>query len=512
MKKLILFLLVIATALSAAGCERPSVQEEEMSEPVRGRSVINLQMREADTLDPIITTRQSVRDGLMIIYEPLFNVNETFTLENVLAEGYAFNENATVMTLKIKSGVLWHDGSYLTAEDVAYTVNKIKQSPSSSYYLNLESVERVEKINDYEVVFYLNKPNALLVYSLYFPIVKTNSDPSIPIGTGPFMYKESDGKSLTLTKNSAWHMGEVMSDGVKFLYMRTSAMAQEAFASGKIHAVTKDMLDTENFAIKENNTKHMCPDGMFEFIGFNADKGIFADPLLRIAASNAVNRSKIGEIFGSGIASGFPIMTGSGAFSPSYDTAEYNLDYAKEVIFSAGWTDADYDGLPEKAIDNILCDMEFTLLTAKGDNQRLLAAEEIKTELLEAGFTVKIQTVDSETYHERIAEGEYDAFLGAFYYSAPYNVTELLASYGSVNFSGYSSGEIDAALGQLASATDAQKASVAFSSLQALYIASQPIAGLVFRTTYVVTSPYIEGEIKPYPYSPYANIANWVVK
>ncbi len=510
MKKFISILLLFAMAFSLCGCEGETIEmPTDTEEVVTGEKIINIQMREADTLDPLLTMRQSVRDALLTVYEPLFNIDETFALVPVLAQSYAFNENATVMTLKIKENVLWHNGQIFTAEDVIYTVNRIKENPQSSYYLNLASVDRVEKLNDYEIVFYLNEPDAFLVYSLYFPIMRVNADPNAMIGTGAYMYKETDGKTINLIKNSAWHNGEAVCDGVKILSMRTTAMAQEAFSAGKIHAVTKEMLDTENFAIKESNTRHIYPDGMFEFIGFNSARGIFTDALLRIAASNAVNRVKIAEIYGDATASGFPIMPGSSAFSPSYEMSEYNLDYAKEVVFSAGWTDMDGNGRMEKAIDNILTPMSFTLLVANSDPLRAAVAEEVRANLEAAGFTVNIQLTDVETYNNKIASGDYDAFIGAIYYADPYDISGLLYSDGSVSFNGYGSPELDFAVSELMSATGVDKTSVAFSKLQSLYVAHQPLSGLVFRTTYVVTSPYVEGEVKPYPYSPYANIASW---
>ncbi|MBQ8002661.1 MAG: ABC transporter substrate-binding protein [Clostridia bacterium] len=513
MKKLISLILITILLFSLCACESAVTEEPtEVYEEIWEKNIINLQMREPDTLDPHLTTRQSVRDALLIVYEPLFNIDELFGLSPVLAQSYAFNENATVMTLRVKEGVLWHNGQSFTADDVVYTVNRIKENPQSSYYANLESVERVEKLSNYEIAFFLSESNALLVYSLYFPIVRTNTDASVDmIGTGPFMLKETDGKSLSLVKNGAWHLGEVGCDGVKFLYMRTGEMAQEAFSSGKIHAVTKEMLDTENFAIKESHTKHICPDGLFEFVGFNAKQGIFSDPLLRIAASNAIDRKKIAEIYSDAIPSGFPIMPSSSAFTPSFETTDYNLDYAKEVIFSAGWRDANYDTKLEKTTAEGISNLSFTLLATNTDTLRAQAAEEIKKHLTEAGFEVRVEVVDQQVYYERIENGEFDAFLGAVYYDDPYNMKDILSSNGRINYSFYSSSEMDFALSEFASNASYDKATIAFSKLQSHYIAYQPVAGLVFRTTYVLTSPYVQGEVSPYPYSPYANIAKWTL-
>ena len=171
--------------------------------------------------------------------------------------------------------------------------------------------------------------------------------------------------------------------------------------------------------------------------------------------------------------------------------------------------DLDGNKTLEKIIDGEWTALSFSLLVANSDPLRAMAAEEVKLSLGEALFNVNIEMVDIEEYNERIQSGDYDAFLGAIYCADPYDVTSILCSDGSINYEIFSCPEMDFAVSNLMSATSVDKASVAFSKLQSLYAIYQPIAGMVFRTTYVVTSPYIEGEIKPYPYSPYANIASW---
>lgn len=512
MKKILSILLVLSMCITLVSCTKENKEEEYYPEIQMKKGVINLQMRDPDILDPILTGKLSVRDALLTVYEPLFNVTDTFALEPVLAETFAFNEGATVMTLKLKEGVLWHNNHVLTADDVIYTVNRIKENPSSSYYLNLEKLERAEKLSDYEVVFYLTGSYALFVYNLYFPIMHVNEDVASCVGTGPYRFKETDGKQLVLEKNTAWHMGEVKNDGVKFIYMKTTEMAQEAFSSGKIHAVTKNMLDTENFAIKGSHTKHIYTNGLFEFMGFNNTQGVFTDPLIRNAASHAINRDELAQLFDGATPSAFPVMRGSSAFSPVFETVNYSGDYAREIIFSAGWIDYDGDGVPSKMLNGMLRDLSVTIIVATQDSVRVQAAEMIKNHLTQAGFKVNVDVVDITAYNTRIYGGEFDIFLGAVYYDSPYDMTHLLTSSGPINYMGYRSGRMDDAIKLFSSSPDIDTATLAFSKIQSIYNEEQPIAGVVFRNSYVLTNSSVEGEINPFPYSPYANISNWIIK
>lgn len=510
-KKIFSFITAALLLLTAAGCENHTDGEEFNIDDIPSvGGVINLQMRTPDTLDPLLTERQTTRDALLIVYEPLFNVTDNFDIEGVLAESYEFSPDATRLTVKLRSDVRWHNGERFSPDDVIYTVNKIKENPQGSYHKNLEAVESVVKTGDSSVLFKLSRPYHQFVYALYFPIENEGVDAaSACVGTGPYMLSDIDSRRMTLRRFDGWHGTSAYADGINIFFMRTSLMAQEAFSSGKIHAVSGEMLDSENFAIKEGMNKTDYPNGVFEFMGFNTESGIFSDPLLRIAAANAVNRTEVENAYGTGVSSGFPVMTGSAAFSPSYETTSYDAEYAGEVIFSAGWTDIDYDNRPERVTDEGVRELSFTLLVSESSPPRVNAARTVKESLEEAGFTVTLKAVSQEEYNEKIAGGEYDAFIGAVYIYIPYDLSQLLSSEGEVNYFGYKSSDMDSALAALEGAGDNAGFSSAFNAVQSLFIAEQPLTGIIFGNSFVVTQPGIGKDIKPYPYSPYANISKW---
>ena len=512
MKKIISGILIICLFILTCSCTNDNKSQQEGDFITVQEGVINLQMRDPDILDPIKTQKQSVRNGLLTIYEPLYNITEEFGLEPNLATEYTFNDDSTVLSVKLKEGVLWHNNHVFTADDVVYTVEKIKNTPSSSYYINLEKLAYAQKISDYEVAFVLSEPYALFVYNLYFPIMHVNTSYEDFVGTGPYRFIENDGKELVLGKNMAWHMGEVKNDGVKFIYMKSTRMAQEAFSSGKLHGVTMDMLDTENFAIKESHVRNMYPTGLFEFMGFNTTKGVFTDPLLRQAASNALDRDDLAAVYQPSVGASFPVMKGSRAFSPTFETVEYGAEYASEVIFSAGWADSDNNGVPDKYIDGEVCDLSVNLIASNQDNKRAKAAEAIKGQLERAGFKVELEILPIDEYNQRIFGGQFDLFLGAIYFQTPYDVRELLKTRGKVNYTGYSSALMDEALSRFVSSGYIDNSTVAFSNVQSLYLTEQPIAGIAFRYSYVLTGKSITGEVKPYPYSPYVNVSEWIIK
>ena len=511
--RFIFFALLIMLVFTSCAKEEQGGGEVDIDAIPRLGGVINLQMRYPDTFDPLTTESQTTRDALLIVYEPLFDVTDSFEPEGVLAESFKFSSDARVLTVKLKEGVLWHNGERFNADDVIYTVEKIMENESSSYHENLKMLDSVSRVNDYEVIFRLKEPYAQFIYALYFPIINKGIDvDNAIVGTGPYMLDNVDTRQMELKRFQGWHGGSSYADGVYISFMRTSLMAQDAFSSGKIHAVSEDMLDSENFAIKEGMKSAGCPGGVFEFVGFNTENGLFSDPLLRIAVANAIDRTKIDECYGASFAAGFPINTGSFEFSPSYETGSFNAEYAREVIFSAGWVDTNYDDKPEKVVNNVSRPLSFTLLVSDSDSARRRAAYELEKELEGVGFSVTVSVLSHDDYLRHIKDGNFDAFLGAVYLDVPYDISPLFASDGRLNFCKYSSPSMDQALKALSSSGNGEGRITAFSAVQSVFIAEQPLTGLAFRAQELIVSDALGGDIRPYPYSPYANIDKWFIK
>src|SRR5207253_9793168 len=85
-----------------------------------------------------------------------------------LATGWAWSEDGTELTFKLRQGVKWHDGKPFTAADVKCTMDllqgtgqdKLRLNPRKSWYRNLEEV--VPK-GDFEVTFRLKRPQPSLL-------------------------------------------------------------------------------------------------------------------------------------------------------------------------------------------------------------------------------------------------------------------------------------------------------------------------------------------------------------
>jgi peptide/nickel transport system substrate-binding protein len=90
----------------------------------------------------------------------LMHINRDLVGEGDLAESWTVSPDGTKYTFKLREGVTFHNGDAFTADDVIYTYNRSKDPDKSIHSRVLKNVSGVEKINDYEVVFVLDKPQA----------------------------------------------------------------------------------------------------------------------------------------------------------------------------------------------------------------------------------------------------------------------------------------------------------------------------------------------------------------
>jgi peptide/nickel transport system substrate-binding protein len=121
-----------------------------------------------------------------------------------LAESWVWDATGTKLTLKLRSGVRWHDGKPFTAKDVQCTWHRLngidaeylRRNPRKIWYENLKEVT----LNgDYEATFHLTKPQPSLLAMLasglspVYPCHVSGKDMrTMPVGTGPFKFAEWD--------------------------------------------------------------------------------------------------------------------------------------------------------------------------------------------------------------------------------------------------------------------------------------------------------------------------------
>jgi peptide/nickel transport system substrate-binding protein len=163
----------------------------------------------SDTLDPnaAVSTVDAARaDGL---FDHLTTLAIDGSTQLELAESIEPNSNARVWTIKLRKGVVWHDGSPFTADDVIYTLRRIGAPKSTLAGVSTVAVmdlPSLKKIDPYTLQIPLHVPIADLApsFSIFYMAIVKDGTTSFkqPIGTGPFKFQSwKAGESSTFGRN-----------------------------------------------------------------------------------------------------------------------------------------------------------------------------------------------------------------------------------------------------------------------------------------------------------------------
>ena len=149
----------------------------------------------SDTLDPNSQVNNTDYARVGNLCEGLVWVNANAEPYLRLAEEMTPNKDATVWTIRLRSGVTFHNGQDVTADDLIYSINRVvnpKAPGEAANALHGIIASGMKKLDNLTITVPFAKPYSILPESLASNntvfVVPTDFDPKKPVGTGAFMY------------------------------------------------------------------------------------------------------------------------------------------------------------------------------------------------------------------------------------------------------------------------------------------------------------------------------------
>ncbi len=302
----------------------------------------------------------------------------------------------TEMVLKIREGVTFHDGSPLTAEDVAYSVRRITNPEFGSPQLGqFNQIIGAEATGDFEVTLTTNSPYPVLLAQLVKlsvvpkKVVEALGDESFnaaPIGSGPYAFHEwNRGVDVTLSRNDDYWGEAGPFDAAVF-----AAVPDASTRVANLRAGTADLIVSIDSDIARQLEGQpgvhvlTAPTERVAFMGMNTTRPPLDDPQVRKAATMAIDREGIvlGILAGGETVAGQMATPSHFGYVDGVEPSPYNLEEAKRIVAETGAGETP---------------MEFA--TSPVFDQRIVQA--IQQMLTEAGFNVEISMTDMSTYLQR---------------------------------------------------------------------------------------------------------------
>jgi peptide/nickel transport system substrate-binding protein len=255
-------------------------------------------------LDPAFASSDSEISILNAVYDYLVDIDPDNNIRPRLATRWAVSGDGLTYTFTLASGVTFHDGSPLTANDVVWTFNRLRdpalELPTVDLYQNIANVEAT---GDLEVTFTLAETNPFFLYDLsdnHAVILQADTaDPATGFnGTGPFTvvnYTPED--RMQLQANANYFMpGKPGVAELEFIFFSDQAASVDALRGGQVDLVMR--MPTPLFMALESeagiNTASVPTNG-FDLIRLRSDREPGNDPRVIQAMKLATDRQAIFE-------------------------------------------------------------------------------------------------------------------------------------------------------------------------------------------------------------------------
>ncbi len=187
----------------------PSADEAEMyaaigkGAPPPEKRTLNVTFAWPTYIDPAVGSDFSSTSSLCNLYDTLVFPNTAGGVDPHLAENWQVSGDGLTWTFVLKKGVKFHNGSELTAGDVAFSMNRLLEIGEGLAYVFLGTVESATALDDYTVEFKLAQPSGLFLISLIRLYVADEEEVMANIVTpGPYGDKGDYGKEYLLTHDA----------------------------------------------------------------------------------------------------------------------------------------------------------------------------------------------------------------------------------------------------------------------------------------------------------------------
>ena len=440
------------------------------------------------------------QNGLGLLYEPLAFYS-AFADETIpwLAESWEFNDDSTELRIKLREGISWSDGEAFDAEDVAFTLNTVRDNAATVRWgVDVEQfVEEATADSQYEVLVRFKVPAPRFMFFMTYKydiglymvpqhvyegqdwttFTAFDLEQGWPVTTGPWRVVFSSPDQKVIDRAESWWavdqgLVEAMPQVERIIYLpftEETQVAQQLISneidcSLDLRPLTMETILVQNPAIITHTLKE-SPFGYVDWwptsLYVNNEREPFSDPNVRWALSHFINREQIIDVAlaGAGSTAPLPMPTYPGLIPyfeevadllEEYPTLEFNPEKGTALLEESGWAK---DGQGMWAKDGTVLAVGIESFNVMADIGPVVA-EQLRQQGIDASYSMPTD------FFDRFEQGDYNAALfghGGSVSADPYYTLRLyqsrtLAVPGGhlVNFSKWQNAEYDELVDQIA--------------------------------------------------------------
>ena len=292
------------------------------------------------------------------LFRGLLTIDAEMNVLPDMADNFRVSADGCTYLFRLREGVLWSDGTPLTAEDFVFAWRRMSDEGLKTATM-LEDVESAEALDDRTLEVRLREPRSYFpyilaaVYSFPWPrhrcleLGDAWREPENLVGNGPFVIGEYSHEGMVLVANPYWTgpRGNANELHISFQPMTAATLAE--WREGRydvLHAFDRSAADAPE------TVAEVVPQLSMHYAAYHAGRPPFSSELVRRAFSHAVDRTQLGGLFGD-LAH---LATRGGAIPPPMPghshrvSPEHDVELAARLLAEAGYPEG--RGLPDLSL------------------------------------------------------------------------------------------------------------------------------------------------------------------
>jgi peptide/nickel transport system substrate-binding protein len=332
-----------------------------------------------------------------------------------LATGYSYSADYKTLTVDLREGVKFQDGTPFDAEAVAFNFEEYqKAGVNTQYYKALDSVETPTRL---QVVAHFSAPVPALVSQLAYTSAGLIGSPTAiksmgaekfgvnPVGAGPFqVVSHNPGQELVVKKNETYYdAANVKLDQIRYIHTSSDAqVALEHVSSGSIDAVALSAPNTAPTVFKQaqGNDRLKVTSGdnnLYAFVAMNTFKPPFDKPEARQAIAYCTDRESIAQNVQGGVVTPGYLLAGTDSLyypEGGADAAKASYPYP-------------FDPAKGKAIVQQLGGLSFKFTNIGG--QYMVISNALAQQWKECGIEASVEAILGPALTKDFSTGDFQA-------------------------------------------------------------------------------------------------------
>lgn len=428
--KLIKFFTPLFSLLVIVGCEQQT--------EIKKTGLVYCIEDSPTTFNPQTTASTATLDATTgELYNQLIYVDaSTQQFQPALAQSWTVSDDKLTYRFTLRENVSFHETPYfkptrdLNADDVVFSFTRII-SPQNPYYSITDSgypffegiefarqIKSITRIDDRTVEFKLIQPDSSFIANLAsdFSVVLSQEYAvqllaaghpekldTLPIGTGPFKFKEYRTDNFIRYKKHKDYWGEPV--GIEQLVFDITPNSSSRLAkllTQECDVMAYPAASQVEMISKQDRVKVSVETGLnVAYWGFNTEQAPFDNPKVRRAMAHAINQDTLlrSVYYNTAVGARSILPPVSWAYNPYLKSYKYNLAYARQLLKEAGYPSG-------FSIDILI------LNSARVYNpDALKMAELLQSELAQVGIKVTVTKYDWQLMKQKLRQGNFDSYL-----------------------------------------------------------------------------------------------------